>query len=318
MAGGDDVLVGWQRGRVAARPDEPVVRRDELLDVARHPHLRVRRGRRRSRTPARGPTTTCDESTTLNWSSATASIRAWRNSRRASGSRLATGSSRTSSSGRLASPRVSASCARCPPDSRPARCRGSRRSCRTRGCASASSHRGLRPGAERQVLGDGQPWVDRRVLGDVADLGQLGGVPRRATPRRPRSRRRRARAGRSASPSRVVLPAPFGPTRPVTRPAGIVQRAVPQRPAAPVALAEASGPQHGGHATPSVSARRTVANSASTASSSRPAERALVSQRCSSRRRGSIAATDSVGQRAGHEGADAGPGGREPSCSSSR
>ena len=41
VAGPDDVLVGRQRRGLAARPGQPVVRREQLLDVAGDPDLRV-------------------------------------------------------------------------------------------------------------------------------------------------------------------------------------------------------------------------------------------------------------------------------------
>ena len=124
--------------------------------------------------------TTWEDSRTLSPCSATASIRPCRNSRRASGSRLATGSSRISSSGRLARPRVRASWARCPPESFPARWPGSRPSCSIRRSGDGVVPAGVEPGAEAQVVGDGEPGVGGGVLGDEADLGQLGRRRRRA------------------------------------------------------------------------------------------------------------------------------------------
>ena len=113
--------------------------------------------------------------TLASWS-ATKAIRLCRNSRRASGSRLATGSSRISRSGRFAMARVSASWARCPPESLPAFCGGSRPSFVMRSSARPVSQRGVDVRAEAQVVGDGQAGVCRGVLGDEADAGQLCGV----------------------------------------------------------------------------------------------------------------------------------------------
>ena len=164
--------------------------------------------------------TTCEESSTLISSSATASISTCRNSRRASGSRLATGSSRTSSSGRFASPSVSASWARWPPESWPARWPGSRprRSIRRR--AAASSQRGLRCAPRRRWSATVSPayvgvsWATKPTFASWAESAagrppQTSMVPTVGV-RIPTIRL-----------SSVVLPAPFGPTRPVTRPTGM-------------------------------------------------------------------------------------------------
>ena len=183
------------------------------------------------------------------WSTTT-SMRLCRNSRRASGSRLATGSSRTSSSGRLATARVSASCARWPPESLPARCVGSRPSSSIRAVGQGGVPAGVEAGAQPEVVGHGQRGVGRGVLGDEAD-------PRPAA---------RGRAP-GTPPSTSIVPA-VGASRPTARlqqgrlagavgadqpdhPAGRdLQGAVRQRPGAPVPLAEAAGLQDGGHAMP--------------------------------------------------------------------
>ncbi|MCW2933959.1 MAG: hypothetical protein JWM19_4921 [Actinomycetia bacterium] len=162
----------------------------------------------------------CEEITTLTPCSATTSIRPWRNSRRASGSRLAAGSSRIITSGRLAIARVRASWARWPPDSDPARCRGSRPSCSTRRRASAASQPGLsqpprrRWSATESRRNTGVSWATKPTRASWP--GPLaGGMPRTLM----------VPAVGVSSPtamcSRVVLPAPLGPTSPTTRPAGM-------------------------------------------------------------------------------------------------
>ena len=163
-----------------------------------------------------------------------------RNSRRASGSRLATGSSRTSRSGRFGRASVSASWARWPPESRPARWRGVQAEpvhpVAPRGGVPAR----VEPRAQAQVVGDGQA---RRRAGRPARRNRPGRsrAPRPGCRRAPRCVPAVGAAGRRSGCSRVVLPAPFGPTRPTTRPAGHGQRAVAQRPAPPVPLGERFG-----------------------------------------------------------------------------
>ena len=78
---------------------------------------------------------------------------------------------------------------------------------------------GVEPAAKPQVVGDGQVGVRRGVLGDEPDLGELGRVLRGRRPQHLDGSRARGEqpAARRIS---VVLPAPFGPTSPTTRPAG--------------------------------------------------------------------------------------------------
>ena len=143
-----------------------------------------------------------------------------RNSRRASGSRLATGSSRTSSSGRFATARVRASWARWPPESRPARWRGSRPSCSIRRSARPRSQRGLSQAPRRRWSATdrfayvGVSWATNPTRPSWAGL--VGRAARRA----PRPCPRVGASSPTARRSSVVLPAPFGPTSPTTRPAG--------------------------------------------------------------------------------------------------
>ena len=136
----------WSAGSVAGSRRAPVSRRCVASSVSMSPASCTRDATstiRWSQTRSRSETR-CEDSTTLSSCSATASMRSCRNSRRASGSRLATGSSRISTCGRLATPSVSASWARWPPDSFPARCARSRPSRWIRSRARASSQPGLR------------------------------------------------------------------------------------------------------------------------------------------------------------------------------
>ena len=248
---------------------------------------------------------------TLSSCSATASIRSCRNSRRASGSRLATGSSRISSSGRLARPSVSASCARWPPES-------------LRACCVAVEAEPLDPVAAP---------ARRPSPGSAARRG--AGARRRSGPRRSACPARRSRPSAScpgsARPppstsivpavgasiptarfSSVLLPAPFGPTSPTTRPGRDLQRAVRERPAPPVALAQPVGPQDGGHATSCWTARKVAVNSASMLSSSSPASRALVEPALELLAQRPVRGERRVGQRPRDERPDPRPGGDEP------
>ena len=154
----------------------------------------------------------------------------------------ATGSSSSSSSGRLAIPSVSASCARWPPDSLRAFCAGSSPSRAIRSRRQRVVPAGVQPRAELQVVLDAEAAVGRRVLGDEADPGALLRRARGAARRAPRSCPRSAASRPAARFSSVLLPAPLGPTRPTTRPAGHLERAVRQRGLAPVALGQARRP----------------------------------------------------------------------------
>ena len=113
--------------------------------------------------------------------------------------------------------------------------------------------------------------------------------------------------------SKVVFPAPFGPTRPTTRPAGIssVQSVSAQR--RPYRLPSPLAVEDGGHAMPSSGADRKVSRkSASMLSSSSPARGALASQRCEVLAQWSVCRQRGVAERLGHEGPDAGPGRHQP------
>ena len=98
--------------------------------------------------------------------------------------------------GALGEPRVSASWARWPPESLPALCAGSRPSRSIRAARQGVVPARVEVGAEPQVVGDAQPGVGGRVLGDEADLGQLLRVGRRAAAAAPRSCPRSASAAR--------------------------------------------------------------------------------------------------------------------------
>ncbi len=73
-------------------------------------------------------------------------------------------------------------------------------------------------GEEAQVLGGGQLRIEAGIVAQPADAPAHGGRRHAAVAARRRARAtRRARA--AASRSSVVLPAPFGPNRPVMLPA---------------------------------------------------------------------------------------------------
>ena len=154
--------------------------------------------------------------------SATTSIRLCRNSRRASGSRLATGSSRRMTSGRFATAMVRASWARWPPDSDPPRWRGLRPSRAIRCSARSPSQPGLSQAPIRRC-----PATDSRAYtgASCATKPTLASCPGLVPGWPPRTVIVPAVGVSSpaASCSRVVLPAPFGPTSPTTFPAGMVK-----------------------------------------------------------------------------------------------
>jgi hypothetical protein len=114
----------------------------------------------------------------------------------------------------------------------------------------------VEPGAHAQVPGDGKPAVDRRVLGDEADPGELGRGAGGALAQDPDLSR-----GRVEQPGRQVqqggLARAVGSDQPGHPPGGDRQGAVGERPPPPVALAEAAGLDGGVHATPSVKQVRT-------------------------------------------------------------
>ncbi len=151
--------------------------------------------------------------------SATTSIKAWRNSRRASGSRLATGSSSTSRAGHLATAMVSASCARWPPDSLPALWCGSRPSWAIRVSAVSWSQLGFVRAPKRRWSRIDRPayvgvsWATKPTRASCSDV--VPGLPPQ-TVSDPVS----ARRSPTASWSSVLLPAPLGPTSPTALPAG--------------------------------------------------------------------------------------------------
>jgi len=115
------------------------------------------------------------------------------------------------------------------------------------------------------------------------------------------------------------LPGTVGADQPDDPPCGDVQRAVRQRPVAPVALAQPLGAYDGGHATSSRAAvRNVVMNRASMLSSSSPARRALSSQRRKSWRSGPCAASVASASVRVTNVPIPGRAATSPSCSSSR
>ena len=230
VAGPDDLLVRRQRcsGRGGVRRGGGVSRAGRRR--RRPPAPGSPPARRRGRRPARGRRRRGRTAARSPRASATASISTCRNSRRASGSRLATGSSSTSSSGRLARPSVSASWARCPPESWPARCRGIQPQLADPAAAQPRVPARVEPGAEPQMLGDRQRrhtsgCPGRRTRPWPAGAGPRQGVPRStsilpdegaSSPRPSRAgsscRRRWGRPGRVTRPAGISACSPAAPT----------------------------------------------------------------------------------------------------------
>src|SRR6185437_4676461 len=151
--------------------------------------------------------------------------------------------------------------------------------------------------AEAQVVGHGQAWIDRSVLRDETDLGELRLAARRLAAQYPDGAGSRGEEADSQV-KQGRLARPVGSDEAGHVPGRNAQRAVGQRPALPVPLAEPPGFQDCGHLTSSsmaalaLAARNVVANSASMLSSSSPARRALASQSCRSALSGPCAASD--------------------------
>ena len=91
----------------------------------------------------------------------------------------------------------------------------------------------LEPREQPQVLGDGEPPVERRLLGDEADL-----PPRQVRPRPASGSRIPARIESS-----VVLPAPLGPMTASSSPGRGGEADVAQRRPVAEALAQARAPR---------------------------------------------------------------------------
>ena len=109
----------------------------------------------------------------------------------------------------------------------------------------------------REVLGDRQPGVGGGVLGDEADPAELGG----AVAGTPPSTSMVPDVGASnptARWSRVVLPAPLGPTRPTTLPSGMASAQSRSAQRRPYRLPSPFVSIDGGHATPSAKQLRTA------------------------------------------------------------
>jgi hypothetical protein len=80
----------------------------------------------------------------------------------------------------------------------------------------------VEPRAHAQVAGDGKPAVDRRVLGDEADPGELRRGAGRALAEDPDLSRGRVEQS-GGQLQQGGLARAVGPTSPVTRPAGTVR-----------------------------------------------------------------------------------------------
>ena len=117
--------------------------------------------------------------------------------------------------------RVSASCARWPPESLPAFWSGSRPSRSIRRSATPASQPGLSRAPEPEVVGDASARRRSACPGRRSRPRPSWAGPWPGGRRAPRScpGRREQADGQVSS---VVLPAPLGPTSPTTRPAGIV------------------------------------------------------------------------------------------------
>ena len=192
-------ITEWTRRPPRRRVRGPVSSRCEprISSIGRRAGRLLPRGSRGGRTRARGRRRCATRAATVSPSSATASIRVCRNSRRASGSSAATGSSSTSSSGRLASASVSATCACWPPDSLPTFCRVG---CRAREPLAREvvvpAGLSLRPSLSISAT---EAPVERMVLRDEPDAGQH--EPRLLARRPDRRRAPRRRSARRARPA---------------------------------------------------------------------------------------------------------------------
>src|SRR5690606_20586868 len=105
----------------------------------------------------------------------------------------------------------------------------------------------VEPGAELQMIADAERGVRRRVLRDVPDLGELLGAARRDPAQHPDAPGRRPDLPHGQVQQRR-LPGAVRPDEADDAAFGDVQRAVGQRPALPVPLAQALGLQDGAHA----------------------------------------------------------------------
>ena len=209
---------------------------------------------------------------------------------------------------------MSASWARWPPESWPARCVGSRPSRSIRAAASGVVPARVEPGAEPQVVA--RPTA-RRTSGCPGRRSRpwpAAPAPAAGRPPRPRSCRPSGSSRPTARLSSVVLPAPLGPTSPTTRPAGMrsVQSVSAHAPPVPLAQAAAAS-QDGGHATSSLGggAKRAreqrldaLVVEPGPARLGQPALQVLAQRPVRGQRR--------VGQRPGHERAEPGPGRDQP------
>ena len=141
------------------------------------------------------------------------------------------------SSGRLAIARVSASWARWPPESDPARWRWVEVELLDPGLGELVVPVLVEVGAHAEVLGHRQPGVGRGVLGDEADLLEPGSaVAGASAEHRDRSRARREQSDGQVQQRRLART--VRPDEPDDLAFGDGQVAVAERPLAPVPLAE--------------------------------------------------------------------------------
>ncbi len=142
-----------------------------------------------------------------------------------SGRDPARGSSRTSSSGSWTS--AAASWTRCwfPWESASTLLLGrsaiSSRSSQPRARLGRGAAQAVQPSQVLDLLADQHAGVQAPLLGHVAEPAALGLTDRSAVP--PHRRPRRDRSGRRSPAWSVVLPAPFGPRKPTTWPAGTIE-----------------------------------------------------------------------------------------------
>ena len=205
---------------------------------------------------------------------------------------------------------MSASCARWPPESLRARWAPSSPSRAIRSRARSASHPGLSCAPSRRCSSTLRSRVRRRVLRDEPDLRHPGPAAARPAPRSPRTSARASRPRGSAACSCPRRWARRGRRHGPPAPRACSSASAVRR---PKRLVSRVGSQHRGHATSrSASWRKVVVNRASMLSSSRPASRALVSQRSRSLRSGACDGERRVGQRPRHERPDPRARGDEP------
>ena len=203
----------------------------------REPTSTIRKSQTRSRSETR-----CEDSTTLSWCSATASIRLCRNSRRLSGSSAGHRLVEQQQLRTLGEPERERQLRALPAGQLARLLRQVEPEPRDPLARQRLVPAGVQPRAEAQVVLDAEAAVGRRVLGDEADAGALLGVLGRAGAQH----LDRAGVGGEQAGGEVqqrALARAVGADEADHAARGHLDRAVRERGLAPVALGQALGPQ---------------------------------------------------------------------------